>query len=156
VYIHFYYKNCSLSTIPINCAKFLKIPFNKMAFLIHTFFIRTLRFELQCWFLFFDGFEHQNALNSSLTQACMFLIIYGFACSYCICRYMNNLENVGINMNCSQYINFTSIIFTICSVGYKKSINFLWSFNIRILVKLMFLFSVPYTLMFLFFVWFQV
>ena len=73
--------------------------------LIHTIFIRTLRFELHCWFVYFDGFEHQNVLNFSLIQAlCMFLVIYGFVCSYCIRRYTTIMENVGISMNCSQYI----------------------------------------------------
>ena len=34
---------------------------------IHAFyFIRTSKFELHCWFfLFLDGFEHQNVLNFS-------------------------------------------------------------------------------------------
>ena len=89
------------------------------------FFMRTLRFELHCWFLFSDGFEHQNVRIFSLIQACMFLIIYGFACFYWIRIYTTIMENVGISMSCSQYIYYTTIIFIIYSVVNKKSIIFL-------------------------------
>ena len=126
-------------------------------FLCYTyFFIRTLRFELHCWFLFFDAFEHQNVLDFSLIQACMFLIIYGFTCSYCIRRFTTIMENVRISMNCSQYIHFTTIIFKIYRVVYEKSIHSPWILDIRVWIKVTFLFFFPYTLMLLLFVWFQV
>ena len=73
------------------------------SWLQYTLFIRTLRFELHCWFLFLDGFEHQNVLFS-LNQACVFLIIYSFACSYYILRYPTIIEI--ISMNCGQYIHY--------------------------------------------------
>ena len=128
-----------------------------LRYIVYTFcFIRTLRFELHCWFLSFDWFEHQNVLIFSHIEACMFLIIYGFACSYCIHRFTTFIENVRISINCSQYFYFTTIMFTIYSVVYKKSIHFLWILDIRVWIKLTFLFFYPYTLMFLLFVGFQV
>ena len=90
------------------------------------FFYKNIKIWATLLVLIFYGFQHQNVLIFSLIQACMFLIIYEFACFYWIRLYTTIMDNVGISMNCSQYIHYTTIIFIIYSVVvHKKSINFL-------------------------------